>query len=218
MKKSCQVAGGRSIIQIEKDRVAWLDVLKALLNDHVFVETEPMTLLGWRSRLAFGVLFVAWCVSIWAMPLTKISQMLHLTVILFHETGHIFFSPFGEVMRVAGGTLGQLLMPLICCLALRRNGDAFGAGVAFSWMGLSFMDASVYAYDAFDPVLPLIGGGTGADSFHDFVFLFDHFEQEAHSRSWASAMNTAGSLVMFAGLTWSARSLLHAVPEVETES
>ena len=31
----------------------------------------------------------------------------------------------------------------------------------------------MYAYDAADPLLPLIGGGTGADSFHDFIFLFE---------------------------------------------
>ena len=78
---------------------------------------------------------------------------------------------------MAGGTLGQLLMPLVCAVALHRRDDNFGAAVCLAWMALSGIDASVYAYDAADPVLPLIGGGTGADSFHDFIFLFERYGQ-----------------------------------------
>ena len=62
-----------------------------------------------------------------ACRLTEPPTLLHLTVILFHEAGHVFFVPFGEALRVAGGTLGQLLIPLVCAVALQRRGDNFGA-------------------------------------------------------------------------------------------
>ena len=58
--------------------------------------------------------------------------------------------PFGDALRVAGGTLGQLLMPLICAVSLHRRGDNFGAAVCPAWMAMSLVDASVYAYDAAD--------------------------------------------------------------------
>ena len=70
--------------------------------------------------------------------------------------------PFGEALRIAGGTLGQLLMPVICAVALHRRGDNFGAAICLAWMGMSLMDASVYAYDAADPLLPLIGAARAA--------------------------------------------------------
>jgi hypothetical protein len=184
------------------------------LHEAVFTEVRPMTHMGWWARAVLGLIAVAWGISVWAMPLTQMPQMLHLSVILFHEAGHIFFRPFGEVMGVAGGTLGQLLMPLICCVAIRRHGDPFGAGLALAWMGLSFMDASVYAFDAFDPVLPLIGGGTGADSFHDFIFLFDLVDQTHRARGWASAINAVGAVVMFVGWAWSAIALFHTSSEL----
>lgn len=159
---------------------------------------------AWLGRLAVLVLMAAWGLSLWFSRLTEPPQLLHLTVILFHEAGHVIFMPFGETLRVAGGTLGQLLIPLVCAVALFRRDDNFGAAIALAWMAMSLIDASVYAYDAADPVLPLIGGGTGEDSFHDFIFLFDRFGQLGHARGWARAMKALGVIVMLAALGWAA--------------
>ena len=145
----------------------------------------------WFGRLAALGLFAVWGTAMLLSKMTDPPVLLHLTVILFHEAGHVLFTPFGDALRVAGGTLGQLLMPLACAVSLHRRGDNFGAAICCAWMGMSGMDASVYAYDAADPVLPLIGGGTGADSFHDFVFLFDRYHQLGHARGWARAMKAA---------------------------
>jgi len=158
----------------------------------------------WYARLAVLVIMAIWGTSVWLGKMTEMPQVLHLTVILFHEAGHVIFAPFGETMGVAGGTLGQLLIPLLCAVAMFRRGDNFGSAICLTWMGMSLMDASVYAYDAADPVLPLIGGGTGADSFHDFVFLYDSFGQLDHARGWARLMNALGAIGMFAALAWAA--------------
>ena len=158
----------------------------------------------WYGRLAAFVLMALWGTSVWLGKMTEPPTLLHLTVILFHEAGHVIFMPFGEALRVAGGTLGQLLVPLVCAVAMVRRDDNFGAAICAAWMSMSLMDASVYAYDAYDPVLPLIGGGTGADSFHDFVFLFDRYSQLGHARGWARLMNALGALGLYAALAWAA--------------
>ncbi|HSC62109.1 MAG TPA: hypothetical protein VLD35_00625 [Caldimonas sp.] len=159
---------------------------------------------AWYGRLALLVAIAVWATSVLLGRMTEPPTLLHLTVILFHEAGHIVFMPFGEALRVAGGTLGQLLMPLVCAVALHRRGDNFGAAIGLAWMGMSAMDASVYAYDAADPVLPLIGGGTGNDSFHDFVFLFDRYGQLGRARGWAMALKALGAFVACAALAWAA--------------
>jgi len=158
----------------------------------------------WYGRLALLAVVAVWATSVLLSRMTEPPTLLHLTVILFHEAGHVIFMPFGEAARVAGGTLGQLLMPLICAVALHRRGDNFGAAICAAWMGMSLMDASVYAYDAADPLLPLIGGGTGSDSFHDFVFLFERYGQLGHERGWAMAMKALGAIAVYAALAWAA--------------
>lgn len=83
----------------------------------------------WYGRLAALALVALWGASVVISPMTEPPRLLHLTVILFHEAGHVIFMPFGEALRVAGGTLGQLLMPLVCAVSLHRRGDNFGAAV-----------------------------------------------------------------------------------------
>jgi hypothetical protein len=158
----------------------------------------------WYGRLVLLAVVAIWATSVLLSRMTEPPTLLHLTVILFHEAGHVIFMPFGEALRIAGGTLGQLLMPVICAVALHRRGDNFGAAICLAWMGMSLMDASVYAYDAADPLLPLIGGGTGSDSFHDFVFLFERYGQLGHERGWAMAMKALGAIAVYAALAWAA--------------
>ena len=67
-----------------------------------------------------------WSCCLWGLSLMFSSvdsnaageSFLHLINLPFHEFGHVLFSPFGDYMRSLGGTLGQLLMPAICCGAL----------------------------------------------------------------------------------------------------
>ena len=156
----------------------------------------------WFGRLAAFIAMCIWGLGIVFSRMTDTPEVLHLSVILFHEAGHVIFSPLGEAMSVVGGTLGQLLMPLACAVALYRRADNFGAALCLAWMAMSLIDASVYAYDAADPVLPLIGGGTGADSFHDFVFLFDRYGQLGHARGWARFMKALGAIGLLASFVW----------------
>ena len=45
--------------------------------------------------------------------------------LVFHEAGHVIFSPLGRFMTVLGGSLFQILVPLLCMVAfLTRNLEA----------------------------------------------------------------------------------------------
>ena len=50
-------------------------------------------------------------------------------------------------MTALGGTLGQLLVPLICMLTLLLKArDPFGAAVCFWWFGENFLDIASYNF------------------------------------------------------------------------
>ena len=97
---------------------------------------------------------------------------MHLVNLPFHEAGHIFFRPFGSFMTSLGGTIGQLLMPLICLsVLLVKTRDTFGAAVTLWWFGQNFFDIAPYINDARSLSLPLVGGNFGHSSpygFHDW--------------------------------------------------
>src|ERR1019366_377248 len=76
------------------------------------------------------------------------SSFIHLPNLIFHEAGHILFIPFGQFMTVLGGSLTQVLVPLVCAGALLwQTGDPFGAAVAIWWAGENLLDVAPYIDD-----------------------------------------------------------------------
>ena len=64
-----------------------------------------------------------------------IAQYLHCLNLPVHETGHLVFSIFGNrVLHSLGGSLFQIIMPLVFCFALWiKPRDILGASVALWW-------------------------------------------------------------------------------------
>lgn len=76
--------------------------------------TDSMTFYG---RAALLVVLVWWGWKFITTPLETNytgESFLHLINLPFHEAGHLIFIPFGRFMTILGGSLGQVLMPIIC--------------------------------------------------------------------------------------------------------
>ena len=87
-----------------------------------------------------------------------------------HETGHLVFAAFGEVIQFAGGTLFQLIVPAVFTGYFVKRGDRHAAFTCLWWVGQNFWNISVYVADARSELLPLVGGGE-----HDWAFLLGRF-------------------------------------------
>ena len=62
------------------------------------------------------------------------ASFLHLISIPFHEAGHIFFSPFGDVLTSFGGSATQVLIPIVCGVVfVTTQPNPFGAAVMCWW-------------------------------------------------------------------------------------
>ena len=137
---------------------------------------------------------------------------MHLINLPFHEAGHVFFRPLGPLLASLGGTLGQLLMPLICFLVfLLKYKNTFGAAVAFWWFGENFLDIAPYINDARDLTLPLLGGNTGRNApygFHDWEFILNETGLIRYDHTVAAACYSIGIALMLIALIWGAY-LLH---------
>ena len=139
-------------------------------------------------------------------------SFLHLVNTPFHEFGHILFSPFGHLITSLGGSLGQLMMPLICCAVLLvKTRDAFGASVALWWHGQNFVDIAPYIADARAGELMLLGGNTGQSSpygFHDWQYILTETGLLARDQGLAWSAHWLGLIIMALALVWGAWVLL----------
>jgi hypothetical protein len=134
----------------------------------------------------------------------NVMPFMHLINLPFHEAGHIIFSPFGRFMMFLGGTLGQLLIPLTCTVALLLTaGQNFGAAACLWWFGQNFLDVAPYINDARALNLILLGGVTGKETDgHDWENILRTLGWLKHDHFLAKLAYTAGLLLMILALAW----------------
>lgn len=133
-------------------------------------------------------------------------SFMHLINLPFHEAGHIFFSPFGSFLTSLGGSLGQMLMPLVCLFVLLfKTGDGFGGSVCLWWFGQNFFDLAPYLNDARSGTLPLIGGNFGHSSpygFHDWQYLLTETGLLKQDHFLAGTAVVVGTGIMLLSFVW----------------
>lgn len=128
-------------------------------------------------------------------------SFLHLPDLVFHEAGHVLFSPLGRFMTVLGGSLMQFLVPVILAGAFIRQHQPFSACVCAWWAGQNLIDLSPYIADARALQLVLLGGRTGAEvEGHDWEFILTALGATHLDRTIGLSTHYAGVLVMVASI------------------
>ena len=189
---------------------AWFQAAKQWLIESDTI-TDSTTFYG--RALVFLVL-VWWGAKFIVTPLETNytgESFLHVIDLPFHEAGHILFMPFGRFMTILGGSLGQVLMPLICLVAfLVQTRDPFGASVALWWMAESIMDVAPYINDARAMDLLLLGGMTGKETDgHDWNNLLTMLGWLEYDHRLAHLAYNLGIILMLASFAWGGLLLLH---------
>ncbi|MBA1146877.1 zinc ribbon domain-containing protein [Ectothiorhodospiraceae bacterium WFHF3C12] len=179
--------------------VLWQDLLRPTdsLRAHVWAHAGLWALLS-----VWGMSYIVQGID----SLGTHPGFLHSVNLPFHEFGHVLFGILGDFIGSLGGTLGQLLMPVICGVALlRTRGDTFGASVCLLWFGQNFLDIAPYMADARAGRLPLLGGNYGQSSpygFHDWEFILGETGLLAYDTVLAAITLNAGRLVMLVAMAW----------------
>ncbi|MDX1455153.1 MAG: hypothetical protein R3217_06845 [Gammaproteobacteria bacterium] len=119
-----------------------------------------------KLRLGSLAAIAAWLAWYYSQSFTDWLPILDSVNLAFHEFGHLLFGIFGNTMGWLGGTLGQLLMPLVVLLVFWRQGDTFSVAIAGMWFFQNGLNIARYLGDAQSQILPLVGGGQ-----HDWTYL-----------------------------------------------
>jgi hypothetical protein len=173
--------------------------------------TDPILFWG-RVAMYLGLFVWGWYFILLDFRTNEIGDsFMHRINLVFHEAGHVLFMPFGHFIMVLGGTLGQLLMPVVVMVALIwKNRDSLGGSFGLWWLGQSLMDCAPYINDARDLKLMLLGGGTGTDrpGIHDWENILLDLQLIEHERQIAWAADALGTIVVLVALSWGACILL----------
>ena len=179
------------------------------LHDIIDVLLEPMekmdkpTFYGRCIALALLALW-SWFLFTYDYRIGEIgTSFMHNILLPIHEAGHVLFMPFGNFMNILGGSLFQLLLPFGTGIAFFWiNKDNFGAAIGIWWAGVSLLDLAPYIYDARHPQLILLGGHTGDDGPHDWIYLLRVMGQLQNAQEWGAFVHLLGGILMFVTLSW----------------
>jgi len=99
---------------------------------------------------------VAWLVCYFLFliyALVEGPQFLFLDYVnlIIHEGGHMVFSPFGHTIMILGGTLGELLAPLLCGCYFFWQREAPATAFCSFWFFENFLYTSAYTWPMLGP-------------------------------------------------------------------
>lgn len=132
------------------------------------------------------------------------SGRLHLPFILWsidtinlfiHEAGHVLFFLFGRFVYFLGGTLLQVLLPLVTAIVFART-SLHSLLFTLYWTGHSIINASVYMADAPHRALRLIS----PSAIHDWHWIFSALDMLELAEDIAMAVFILGVLICSSGI------------------
>jgi hypothetical protein len=122
--------------------------------------------------------------------------------LMIHEAGHFFFSWFGNTIMILGGTLGELLVPLLCAVYFFWQRETTGFAFCSFWFFENFPYIGTYMADARTAALPLVGSEES-----DWTILFGQWGLLPQDQKIGGFMRTLGWLGMLATMAWLAYRL-----------
>ena len=161
-------------------------------------------LAGWNAGRLLGAALMAWYGFV---CLTRPGDwhFLDNVTLIMHEAGHVVFSPFGWWLTIAGGSIFQVLVPLVFAVTFWRSGQRFAACVVALWVAASLFNLSVYVGDARARALPLLTDGNDPDrESHDWWQLLSALNMLRYDKTFSG-------FVWLGGAVWYVLSVMGAV-------
>ena len=167
---------------------AWRDELQEIAG-------RPWKAVSGRHMVAASLGF-AWFVWILSTDADGFIFLDYINLV-FHEAGHPIFGLLGPTWGLYGGTIGQLVFPVMAAGSFWTRREAVSYAVAGIWCAENLLNIGRYMADARAQVLPLVGGGE-----HDWTNIFSRWGVLSSDVAIAHAVATAGWMGMLGFWTW----------------
>jgi len=157
-----------------------------------FGEWKPISRYAGIGWLCFYLLFL-----IYAARDRSGFLFLDFANLMIHECGHPLFSGFGYTAMILGGTLAELIVPLLCTGYFFWKREIAGTAFCAFWFFENCPYIGTYMADARAQDLPLVGSGD-----HDWGILFGQWGLLAQDHKIGGATKTIGWIGMLAAVGW----------------
>ena len=164
-----------------------------MLNDVKSADWEPVT----NARLiGFGIGAGLFFLLLFGSERGFVFLIDHANL-LFHEAGHPIIGLFSNRLEPYGGTIGQLVFPIVLAVSFWRKEQPLSFAGSVLWFFENWLNIARYMADARAQELPLVGGGD-----HDWNTIFGRWHVLAYDTQIAAVVKTIGWIGMLAACVW----------------
>lgn len=133
--------------------------------------------------------------------LPYISNFAHIFIgrvcaFVLHEAGHIYWSIFGDLFHSLGGTLNEILLPLILSLYCFAKLYLHLSGLSLYFVGYNLHHVAWYITDSINRKT----ADMSLHGIHDWKYLLGYFGAESHALELANIANTLGMVFIYSGV------------------
>jgi len=123
--------------------------------------------------------------------------------LVVHEAGHALFGWFGPTLGLWGGTILQLLVPLLLAASFAYKRQTAAAAFCMFVFFENFLYVATYMADARTQQLQLVSTGGGDEPIeHDWFLMFGQLGLLQKDTAIAAATRVLGYLGMVASVGW----------------
>jgi len=175
------------------------------------IEWKPLSRIQFLAWMIFYALLVCFLAANFSAP--TLLDNVHLVT---HETGHLLFHWVGETPELWGGTILQLLVPALLCVAFVVRAEL--PGTAFCAMAFfhSLMGVATYMIDALRRELTLVTvGAASEEAEHDWVRIFSSLGMLPHAIQIGNTVRLLAWCGMLLTCAWFCWRYSHQEPKPE---
>jgi hypothetical protein len=153
---------------------------------------SPVSRLGGALCVSFYLLFL-----LYAAQNTSGFLFLDYANLMIHEAGHLVFSWGSNTLMLLGGTLGELIAPLLCGAFFLFHRQTYGFAFSLFWFFENFLYIGTYMADARTSSLQLINSDES-----DWEILFTRWNLMLYDQKIGHTFRFFGWLGMLATVAW----------------
>lgn len=91
--------------------------------------------------------------------------------LVFHEAGHVMFMLAGRFLATLGGSVLEIVIPLIIMMSFAASGRYFSAAFGAWWLATACLSVSIYAADAQERNIQLITNDISSHDWHNILTM-----------------------------------------------
>jgi hypothetical protein len=157
-----------------------------------FADWKPVSRVAGIAWIVFYLLFLLYAA-------TEHTGFLFIDYVnlIIHEGGHFFFSWFGHTIMILGGTLGELIGPLLCAAYFWWKRETTAVAFCSFWFFENFLYIGTYMADSRTAALSLVGSEES-----DWTILFGQWGVLLRDQQIGGTTRVLGWLGMVATVGW----------------